>query len=56
MYVKCCLSSSDESCDFVVTLFLAFSVGICDNKVSTSFVVIFLLSLGNRNVTKCRTS
>ena len=51
MYVKCCLSCSDASFDFCCHIFVAFWVGICDNKVNTSFVVTFLLPLGDRSVT-----
>ena len=57
MHVKCCLSCSDISCFFLwyrlwlcSDSFVAYRVGKCDNNINTSFVVIFTLPLGERNV------
>ena len=50
MIMKCCLSCSDESCDFVYHILVHCKLGICDNKVDTSFVVTFSLPKGEKNV------
>ena len=46
MYIKCCLSCSNERCDFVVTSLQPVRIGKCDNKANTSFVVTFLFPTG----------
>ena len=42
MYIKCCLSCSNEKFLLCCHFFVAYRVGKCDNKVSTSCCHIFI--------------